>query len=624
MVEDLTVSELWAVRILATTVHLFTHVFDSSSVVWWPFVLSAGLIALAVFWLKEGRTTAALREFRRRFLGRGIWLHPSSRADYAYYVVNGIVYPLVVAPLVIGGAAIAAAVQGGLADMFGARSEPLLDLGLSRAVYTLLFFVAYDFGRFAAHSLQHDVPLLWQFHKVHHSAEVLTPFTTYRAHPVDVVVLQIVPNLATGVVSGCVWYLSAGEIGFYTLFGLHVGIAAFNAIGNLRHWHVWISFGPTLNRWLISPAHHQIHHSIEPRHLGKNRGFELAIWDRLFGTLYAPTTEERFAMGLGDGTDGTWYSVIKMYVQPFRDAARCIAGWLAPARVDATLARRRFLTLGLGALVLTLLPTTRAGADSPIDGPSGGPHSVFLEDLTWMELRDAVAAGHTVAILPTGGIEQNGPHMALGKHHAIVRTAAGEIARRLGNALVAPVIDYVPEGRMDPPEGHMQFPGTLGVSEATFEAMLRDAAGGLALAGFSLVCLLGDHGGSQAVQQKVAADLTRQWSKRGVRVVNLRRYYAANGQEEWLKSQAFTAGEIGTHAGLLDTAELMAVAPDWVHGERLSPKTWPAGTTGVAGDPSRASPEVGAKLMALKIDAGVAEIRDLTAPGTAPVPRRWW
>src|SRR5258708_36068227 len=100
-----------------------------------------------------------------------------------------------------------------------------------------------------------------------------------------------------------------------------------------------------------------------------------------------------------------------------------------------------------------------------------------MDALTWNERRKAVAAGHTGAILPTGGIEQNGPHMALGKHHAIVRHTAGEIARRVGQALVAPVVDYVPEGRLDPPEGDLPFPRPPGGSEATVEAMLRRAAG---------------------------------------------------------------------------------------------------------------------------------------------------
>ena len=604
MADGLTPAQLFAVRALRAVVQLVTQIFDTASMVWWPFVLTAGLLALAAFWMNHGRNAKALREFRRRFLGGAIWLHQSSLADYAYYVVNGVFFSLFVVPLVIGGAAVGAAVQDVLAGWFGQRTAPLLDAWVARALYTVLFFLAYDFGRFVAHTLQHEVPLLWHFHQVHHSAEVLTPFTNYRVHPVDLLLLQIVPNLATGMVSGCVWYLSAGEIGFYTFAGLHVGIAAFNAIGNLRHWHVWVSFGPTLNRWLISPAHHQIHHSIDPRHLGKNRGFELAIWDRLFGTLYAPTVEERVTFGLGDGTDGTWHSVATMYVRPVRDAVRHIKGWFAPAPVPAVIpARRRALSIGLGLLGAAVLPMSVARA--------GGPASVFIEDFTWTELRDAIAAGHRIAILPTGGFEQNGPHMAFGKHHEVVRYAAGEIAASLGNALVAPVIDYVPEGRIDPPEGHMRFPGTLGVSEATFEAMLRDAASSLAAAGFTLICLLGDHGGSQAVQQKLAEALSEAWRKRGVRVANLRRYYAANGQEDWLKSQGFTAGEIGVHAGLLDTAELMAVAPGLVRADRLRPQAWPEGISGAAGDPSRATAAIGSRLMAFKIEAGIAEIRAL-------------
>ena len=269
--------------------------------------------------------------------------------------------------------------------------------------------------------------------------------------------------------------------------------------------------------------------------------------------------------------------------------------------------RRDVLALGLAGLGAGLAPTPRtAAAERP---------SLFLEDLTWVEVRDAVSAGARVALVPTGGSEQNGPHMAIGKHNSIVRHCAGAVAQRLGNALVAPVLPYVPEGGFDPPSGNLALPGTLGLSEQTFAAVLRDVARSLALAGFRLVCFLGDHGQSQPVQRSVANALTRAWHGNGVRVASLERYYAANGQEEWLKAQGFTAAEIGQHAGLLDTAELLASAPGSVRSDLLSPARWPPGPTGVVGDPSRATAALGAKLLELKIGTAVDEVRALLAAG---------
>jgi creatinine amidohydrolase len=263
--------------------------------------------------------------------------------------------------------------------------------------------------------------------------------------------------------------------------------------------------------------------------------------------------------------------------------------------------RRRFIALATAGL---LIPPARARA---------APRSLFIEELTWIEVRDAVAAGAIVAIVPTGGSEQNGPHMAIGKHNLIVRHCAGEIARRLGNALVAPVLAYVPEGSFDPPDDNLALPGTIGVSEPIFAAILRETAMSLALAGAKLICFLGDHGLSQRAQTDVAATLTRRWRKRGVRVANLARYYAANGERAWLEQQGYGAAEIGTHAGLIDTAELLAVEPDAVRQSLLPPKTWPPGPSGASGDPSRATAALGEHLLELKIEAGLAEAREFLA-----------
>ncbi|MBV8534493.1 MAG: sterol desaturase family protein [Alphaproteobacteria bacterium] len=328
MIGDALPTTSWTARLVAALLRPFTQFQFSWSLIWWPFVLLSLVVAVVAYAMaRRGR----LAGFRRRFLSRAIWGHASSRADYAYYVVNGVLYPLALAPLVLAGATVAAWMQAGLIRSLGPLGAPLLSAGWARVLYTIAFFVALDFGRFIVHSLMHDVPWLWPFHKVHHSAERLTPFTNFRMHPVEMFLLTVSANLFTGIVSGVVWYVSGGKVGVYTFFGLHVGLAAFNAIGNLRHWQVWVSFGPWLERWLVSPALHQIHHSTDPRHFGKNRGYAFAVWDRLWGSLYVPTGEEDLAFGLGDGSEGEWHSVAAMYLRPFREVWAMV-GAARPAR----------------------------------------------------------------------------------------------------------------------------------------------------------------------------------------------------------------------------------------------------------------------------------------------------
>jgi hypothetical protein len=140
------------------------------------------------------------------------------------------------------------------------------------------------------------------------------------------------------------------------------------------------------------------------------------------------------------------------------------------------------------------------------------PDTVYLEDLTWTEVRDLVRAGKSTIIVPIGGTEQNGPHMALGKHNARVRILSERIARGLGNALVAPVIAYVPEGRLSPPTGHMRFPGTITVPDDVFQKGLESAARSFKAHGFRDVVFLGDHGSTQEGQKAVAARLNREWA----------------------------------------------------------------------------------------------------------------
>ena len=231
--------------------------------------------------------------------------------------------------------------------------------------------------------------------------------------------------------------------------------------------------------------------------------------------------------------------------------------------------------------------------------------SVFLEDLTWTELRDEIGAGKTTIIVPIGGTEQNGPAMALGKHNRRVKLLSERIALALGNALVAPVIAYVPEGNLTPPSGHLRFPGTIGVPEAAFETILEYAARSFKLHGFKDIVFLGDHGGYQANEKNVANKLNREWASSNVRAHAVTQYYDA-AQIDFariLRSQGFTPSEIGTHAGLNDTSLMLALDPSLVREDRLSSGAKLGSADGVYGDPSKAS----ARLGMLGVDAIVSQ-----------------
>jgi creatinine amidohydrolase/Fe(II)-dependent formamide hydrolase-like protein len=245
---------------------------------------------------------------------------------------------------------------------------------------------------------------------------------------------------------------------------------------------------------------------------------------------------------------------------------------------------------------------------------SAQPSTVFLEELTSHELSDAIRGGKTTILVPIGGTEQNGPHMALGKHNARARTLAGRIAAKLGNSLVAPVIAYVPEGAVDPPTQHMRHPGTITIPEDVFEKTLESAARSFRHHGFGDIVLLGDHGGYQRSLRKVAEKLNREWaapagSRNPARVHAVEEYYRAAVHEfpRILKSDGFADREIGEHAGLADTALTMDTHPELVRSDRLAPRQ-PSAESGVRGDPTRASAELGRKGTALIVDATVEAV----------------
>jgi creatinine amidohydrolase/Fe(II)-dependent formamide hydrolase-like protein len=255
--------------------------------------------------------------------------------------------------------------------------------------------------------------------------------------------------------------------------------------------------------------------------------------------------------------------------------------------------RRMVLAIGGGMLRPFVAGLTVALALSAVTPAQA---SVFLEDLTWTELRDLVAAGTTTIIIPIGGTEQSGPAMALGKHNVRVKFLAERIAAKLGNTLVAPVIAYVPEGTIDPPTSHMRFPGTITISDKTFEQMLESAARSFRHAGFKTIVLLGDHGGYQADERHVADRLNAEWKNTRARVFAAVDYYefAQAPFTDKLLAAGATRAEIGTHAGLADTSLMLAIDPSLVRKDRLAgpPKLGP-GDGVFGGDPARSSAKFG-------------------------------
>jgi creatinine amidohydrolase len=253
------------------------------------------------------------------------------------------------------------------------------------------------------------------------------------------------------------------------------------------------------------------------------------------------------------------------------------------------------------ALVLFLLPSVILAQSK----------SVLIEDLTWMEVRDAIAGGKTTAIYYAASIEQNGPGLALGKHLFIAHYAAQRIAQELANALVYPTMPYAIAGDPIKKTGHMRFPGTVSLSEETFGAVAREVSISALAAGFKNVALMGDHGGGQQTLKKIAEALNAEWSPKGVHVYYIPDLYSKEKEQmkEYLTKRNMAIDE---HAGIDDTSEVMFIDKEnkWVRKDKLAADD---GKMGVRGDPTQASVELGKMFIDFKINNAVAQIRSLTA-----------
>ncbi|MSR60403.1 MAG: creatininase family protein [Planctomycetaceae bacterium] len=234
--------------------------------------------------------------------------------------------------------------------------------------------------------------------------------------------------------------------------------------------------------------------------------------------------------------------------------------------------------------------------------------SVFIEELTWMEVRDAMRSGKKSVLVATGGVEQNGPYLAAGKHNYILKATTEAIARKLGNMLVAPIVPFVPEGDIDPPGLHMKYPSTISVTEETYRSLLVDICASLKTHGFEQIVLIGDSGGNQDGMKAVAAALNEKWSGSKTRVHFIPEYYDYPGVEKYLEAQGIKQTPEGLHDDLGTTAQMMAVDPATVRmKQRIAAGKF--SINGVSLAPAEKTIALGKKIVEYRAGLSVEKIR---------------
>lgn len=271
-------------------------VFDPGRRFFWGFLLSSLLLALMVLYIQDKGWR--WRRIKKALFNRRYWLHRSSLQDTGYLFLNGFLKALVVVPLVGGQLAATVVVVSFLQAALGDAPAIALPATPVCVLYTLVFFICEDLSRYGLHCAMHRVPWLWHFHRVHHSATVLTPLTLYRVHPVEMTMYYCRSIIVFAAISGLFIYLFRGKVDGYDVLGVDALGFLFNFFGaNLRHSHIWLSFG-RLERLFISPAQHQIHHSNAPEHHDQNFGTCLACWDRLAGTWLKAGRRRKLSFGV--------------------------------------------------------------------------------------------------------------------------------------------------------------------------------------------------------------------------------------------------------------------------------------------------------------------------------------
>jgi len=285
-----------------------------------------GTVVFAAVWtfLHAARQDRSMRSFLRHLLPAGTLHHASARADILFWLSRRIFMPLLVFPTALSTVTAGHVAYSMLTALFGPPTHPPQQAGpLMLCIFTFTMLIAYDLSYYLYHYLQHRIPLLWELHKVHHSAQVMVGVTKDRVHPIDEIMNRWWDGLIPGFCYG-IWLFFVLDPVEVTVFGISV-----YALRNIllmmdfvRHTHLKLSYGRWLNTVLLCPHYHQLHHSIAPEHWDKNFGLTLSIWDRMFGTLVVPKPNEDFVFGLVDNEHDEYQSLYKLHVLPLKKMAR--------------------------------------------------------------------------------------------------------------------------------------------------------------------------------------------------------------------------------------------------------------------------------------------------------------
>ncbi|MCS6799914.1 MAG: sterol desaturase family protein [Myxococcota bacterium] len=295
----------------------------------WPYLVGAAALA-SVVWFVRHRGRVSLERY---LFAPSLWRHRSAWFDVRLLLVRAPLEALLFAPFLVSSVGLAAGTLAILTASMGAGPWPGAPAWLAAASATVSSFVAEDFSRYVVHWAAHRWAPLWALHKVHHGAEVLTPLTVLRTHPLEALLVRTVSALAVGVSVGlCLWLFRRG-VSVWQIGGVHALAFVWNVAGaNLRHSHVWLSYGRRLEHVFISPAQHQLHHSRDPAHRDRNFGAVFALWDWMFGTLLvAPPRRPPLRFGLQSPEEGHDHRVRTALVRPLREMGAALLGSIATA-----------------------------------------------------------------------------------------------------------------------------------------------------------------------------------------------------------------------------------------------------------------------------------------------------